>query len=467
MKVRAIFMIGMVFVVFCGLVQVDAAALDVNVIDFPYTKATIDGDETDVINLSTALVGAAEIPLISFEQTGIPQIQWAHLATQDVPGNCPSNAGWKCDFWGVTTMVNGSLSNVGTDRFGPDTFGLAWAFSDGTYIQGWLMEYFNNMSRNDINWEYLIEESKFGGTMIGAPSIELVGGHFRLAAVFRDNGDIRTYQLVYLHYVGGSNTSCYHVASGYQCDVIEVSVATPLGQPSLAYAGGDTGIAYTKGNAVRYAYPWGSIPGRASNCGPGGDTWRCIDIDAPSVGTIGTKLALAYGSDRTHAALLYNHKPTTKDMIMRATYVGSGGNCGKDGYLGTDPVYRWDCSDLDAFIDNINNTTFALTFDPNNYPVASWNNKFTGDEAQRLYVGYPNARVGAGGGWQKHIVDGNDWSTTGIWNNISIKSAGLTFIGYMQPTYRACGDPGCAIDLSDNLRMAAQWFRTYAPIVLR
>jgi len=77
MKVRAIFMIGMVFVVFCGLVQVDAAALDVNVIDFPYTKATIDGDETDVINLSTALVGAAEIPLISFEQTGVPQIQWA------------------------------------------------------------------------------------------------------------------------------------------------------------------------------------------------------------------------------------------------------------------------------------------------------------------------------------------------------------------------------------------------------
>ncbi len=467
MKPGKVFPIVFVLMMVTGLVSVSAAPPAPEVVNIPYKLEMINSSEDYVTNLSVALVGARQIPLISYAKTTTPQIYWTHVATEAVPGDCDSNTGWACDFTGTSDMVQTSLSNVATERYGPDTFGLAWAYKEGNLIQGLKMEYMNDMTRVDINLEHLMEASKFGGILIGAPSIELVGSHYRLAAVFRDNQDIKTYKLVYMHYVGGSQTSCRaSVASGYQCDVIEEVTAAPLGAPSLAYASGDTGIAYTKGNAVRYAYPWSGIPVfRPANCGPS-NSWRCISIDEPGTGTIDGRVALAYGSDNTHAAVLYGYTPITKDMVMRATYVGNGGNCGEDGLTAEmDLVYRWDCSDVDAFIEDIAQTTFDVTFDPNDYPVASWNNQFTGDEAERLYIAYPNLRVGMGSGWHKQVIDGNDWSTTGKWNGIAINSSGLTFLGYMQPSFRACGEITCPIDTSDNLKAALQLFKTYLPVI--
>ncbi len=468
MHFKRILLILMVMIFMTGTLSAEAAPTTPaqELVNLPYTKEIIDANEPGVTNLSVALVGAYEIPFISYTKSDDPYIHFAHLATAAVPGNCPSNDAWVCDYFGWTDIVYPSLSNVATYRYGPDTYGLAWAFQKGTHILGLKDENFNDMRHLASNSETLIDISKFGGILVGAPSIELVGSKFRLAAVFRDNYSPTTYQLVYLHYVGGSHTSCSSVASPYQCDVIETSATGPIGAPSLAYAAGDVGIAYTKGNAVRYAYPWGGMPTRPSNCGPGGNTWRCIDIVNPVVGTIGDRVALDFGSAYTHAAIAYNYKPTTKDFLMSAIYVGSGGDCGEDGYVGTTPTHRWLCgSDLDAFIEDINQTTFAVTFDPNDYPVFSWNNQFVGDTAQRLYVKYPAARTGTGGGWIKQVIDGNDWSSTGKWNDIAISNAGLTFLGYMQPSYRSCGDVGCPIDLSDNLKAAMQRFKTYLPVI--
>jgi len=287
--------------------------------------------------------------------------------------------------------------------------------------------------------------------------------------IWEYQGDIRFYRLVYMQYVGGNdNTSCSSTPSGYQCDVIESGAS--IASPSLAYAGEDTGIAYVKGNAVRYAYPWDPPiypPDRPVNCGTEDNPWRCIDIVNPSGGaTVGSRVALAHGSDDTHAEIVYSIRPTTKDMLMRASYVGSGGDCGGDGNTigpSPQPVYRWNCRDVDAFIDNLADTTFAVTFDPNDFPVVSWNNKYTGDSAQRLYISYPAARVGEGTGWKKQVVDGNAYSTTGIWNDISINSAGLTSIAYIQPVFRAC--PTCPVDATDNLKVTRQFFKTYLPLI--
>lgn len=470
MKPRNIFLILIVLLFVPGLVKVAAAPPlpPPDAYRLPYDIAFIDKDEDAVTNLSVALVGLNEIPFISYTKTSGQQILWAHLATAAVPGNCASNTSWACHSIPLLGFTQTSLSNVATRRYGLDTFGMAWAFKIDDAILGYKGEFYNDVRLITSTRETLIDVDKFGGTLVGAPSIELVGDKFRLAAVFLDSAST-TYQLVFLHFVGGSNTSCRSVASGYQCDVIEVSEGTALGAPILGYDAGNDGIAYTMGNAIRYAYPWEfQEDDRLANCHNGGGfyDWRCIDIIKPSPGTIGDLVALAYGSDGNHAAIAYSYKPLSTDMLMRAVYVGSGGNCGHDGYdPGLIPIFRWNCGTVDASIEDINQTTFAVTLDPYDYPVFSWNNKSDGDLAQRLYISYPAERTGVGSGWIKQVIDGNDWSSTGKWNDIAISNTGLTFLGYMQPWYRACGEMKCIIDNSDNLKAALQRFKSYLPVI--
>lgn len=442
-----------------------------DVVKIPFNSEIIDDDEENVLNLSTTLVGTRQYPFISYTIQDTSGLQWTHPATAEAPGNCGVNNSWHCNRALFSpTIVNSSLSNVATSRYGPDTFGVAWAFQQGAFIVGYSREYKNDMRLLTYTLDNLIQISKFGTYVADAPSIERIGGRYRMAVVIWEyQGDIRFYRLVYMQYVGGNdNTSCSSTPSGYQCDVIESGAS--IASPSLAYAGEDTGIAYVKGNAVRYAYPWDPPiypPDRPVNCGTEDNPWRCIDIVNPSGGaTVGSRVALAYGSDDTHAEIVYSIRPTTKDILMRASYVGSGGDCGGDGNTigpSPQPVYRWNCRDVDAFIDNLADTTFAVTFDPNDFPVVSWNNKYTGDSAQRLYISYPAARVGEVTGWKKQVVDGNAYSTTGIWNDISINSAGLTSIAYIQPVFRAC--PTCPVDATDNLKVTRQFFKTYLPLI--
>jgi len=447
-----------------------------DVVKLPFNSEIIDDDEENVLNLSTTLVGTRQYPFISYTIPGTNYFYWIHPATAEVPGNCGVNNSWRCRLQGIAKLNSYSLSNVATSRYGPDTFGVAVAYEKENYtgeyfIEGFHQEFKNNMENIDLGGlPSLIRISKFGERVHGAPSIARIGGHYRMAVVIRTYEDFPTYRLVYLYYTGSdTDTSCTNYQIGYRCVVIEETVNIPISSPSLAYAGGDTGIAYVKGNAVRYAYPWDVPiypPDRPANCGTENDPWRCIDIVNPSEGTVGNRVALAYGSDNTHAEIVYSKRPTTNNMLMRASYVGSGGDCGGDGNTigpSPQPIYRWSCADVDAFIDNLADTTFAVTFDPNDFPVVSWNNKYTGDYAQRLYISYPAARVGEGTGWKKQLVDGNTYSTTGIWNDISINSAGLTSIAYIQPVFRAC--PTCPVDVTDNLKVTRQFFKTCLPLI--
>jgi len=152
------------------------------------------------------------------------------------------------------------------------------------------------------------------------------------------SGDFYNYKLVYLYYKGGSNTSCrLSGTSGYDCIVIEETgwgSLNGMGAPALIYKDGNTRILYNKNNAIRYAYPWTTTLFKPSNCGVEGNTWRCIDLEAPSSPTtVGLKVDLAVGNEINDLAAAYTVKATSTseyDSLMRAEYVGSGGNCGKD-----------------------------------------------------------------------------------------------------------------------------------------
>jgi hypothetical protein len=454
---------------------VQAVIPSVDAASMPWGKHVIDDNKPDVRNLSTTFVGNNQVPMMSWGQTGLDIIYRAHR-TLDGNGNCGPDDAWRCLSAGALNLVDGTISNLATETY-INTHVLRWAYSSGSFIRGLTIEQHDDMSYVTSSSVDLVDLSKFGGALVGPPSLVSDGLRFRMAFTARESGggDFPLHQLVYMHYSGTSNNSCKD-ASLYQCDVIEQSYGpAAIGTPSLQVApDGAVGIAYYKDgepSMIRYAYPWTSIIFlRPANCGPGGTTWRCINIDAPSTGTLGLDVKMAFGSSNTAAGIVYNYKPVDKDMVMRALYVGSGGDCGQDGVSADlTPIYRWRCSDVDAFIDDITATTYSIAFDPEDYPVIAWNNKFTGDTRQRLYLAYPAARSNTGGGWVKEIIDGNDWSTTGHLAALSISADGLGFIGYMQPTFRACGDFWCPLDDSPNLKAALQViaYNTYIPSILR
>jgi hypothetical protein len=474
MKTKRLIFLTLVMVLLLGTIATEASSISSTAASQPWFARVIDPDEQGVQNLSTAFVGARETPMLSYNLEGSHRIYQVHAATAAVAGNCGPGNAWYCNYWDDSDLVPGTVSNIATQQI-LDSHLIKWAYSTGSTIRGATVELLNDMSFQDDSWEDLIQINKFGSMIIGTPSIQISGGHFEMAVTIADSSDLFGHQLVYLHYTGNElKTSCMDSGSVYDCEVIETSFGfASMGAPSLQIDEEDhVGIAYYHSGGVKYAYPWGGLIFlRPANCGPldgGGEpTWRCIFIDDPETGSIGPVVKLAFGSSADVKGIVYDQKPTDTDFVMRATYVGSGGNCGVDGLNPDtfDPVYRWNCSDVDAFIDDIDLTTYSITFDPQDYPVIAWNNQRL-DEAQRLYITYPTARLdGSSAGWTREIIDGNDWSFTGIQNSISINSAGLGLIGYVQPSYSACDI--CLIDIAPNLKIALQSFASYLPTVRR
>ena len=433
--------------------------------NLPWQKNVIDGDKPGVRNLSTAFVGINNVPMMIWGENDKDIVYWAYR-TLDGDGDCGPNDSWRCNSALATNLVDGTLSNLATETF-INTHVIRWAFQSGTFIRAQTIEQHDDMAFATASSVDVVDLSKFGGILVGTPSLVSDGLRYRMAFTASDGGgDFAVHKLVYMHYSGIPNDSCKN-GSLYQCDVIETSIGwAAMGAPSFKRAlDKSEGIVYYKNGAIRYAYPWSGVLFRPSNCGPGETTWRCIDISAPGTGSLGNQVKLAYGSTNTAAGILYSDKPTDEDRLMRATYVGSGGNCGVDGFAGFDPIKRWDCYVLDASIDDINATTYSIAYDPEDYPVGAWNNKYTGDTRQRLYLAYPAARINVYAGWTTEIIDGNDWSTTGLQAALSISEDGLGFIGYMQPSYRACGEWYCPSDNTPNLKAALQVFKTYLPRV--
>ena len=443
-------------------------------VTYPWQKSVIDAEKPGVRNLSTAFVGNYQVPMLSWGETDKDIIYYA-FRMPGGDGECGPDLAWRCNSATATNLVDGTLSNLATQTF-INSHVIRWVYQSGTNLRGRTIEQKDDMSFLTASEVDLVDLNKFGGILVGAPSLISDGLRFRMAFTARESGggDFPLYQVVYMYYKGAANNSCKD-GSLYQCDVIDFSFGpNSFGPVSLQVVGGSVGITYYKSgmpSAIRYAYPWTSTSiFRPANCGPGLNTWRCIDIDAPNTGELGWIAKLAYGSSSTAAGILYSYKPIDKDMLVSAIYVGSGGNCGQDGLTATippSPVYRWSCTGMDAFIYDITATTYSIDFDPEDFPVIAWNNRIAGDTRQRLYLAYQAARAGTGGGWIMKLIDGNDWSTTGAQAALSISQDGLGFIGYMQPSYRACGEWYCLLDNSPNLKVALQKYPIYLPMMKR
>jgi len=466
MKGKTLFFLALVMALMVGTISVDAASPSAAAANAPWHVQVLKGGEASVTNLSTAFVGNNLKAMLSYSRTGLPRIYEAFPKPPAMTGNCgPSNTLY-CTSYYDPQLVPGTVSNMATEPYGPDTFGVKWVFQAGGYLRGATVEFMNDMSYVTDNWENLIQLSKFGSVLVGTPSLQMVGGHYRMAVIIRDNTDLYGYKLVYMYYVGNAvNNSC--MDGGYmQCDVIDSAYGFgSMGSPSLRVAPDKStvGIAYYYVGTVKYAYPHTNTILWPSNCGPGGLTWRCISIFAGQpTGTVGQVVKFAFGSTGADKGIVFTYDDTLIQVTLyNAEYVGTGGNCGYDGVTGF-KSNQWKCTDIAILGDFAAGYTpsYSIAVDPEGYPVIAYDDDPEDMAPVFLYVTYPKARVGnSDPGWIAQKIDGAPTTTvaTGAQAALSLNSAGLGFISYLQEEDYMVPD----------LKYAYQRLQLYLPLTIR
>lgn len=410
------------------------------VVNDPWTSQYLANAEDGVRNLSTAFVGDYQIPMISYSRNGQDHIFQVHASTSAVVGNCGPNNAWYCNDWYDSDLIPGTVSQMATYQY-IQTHAIRWAFSTGSMIRGASIELMNDMTFVTDNWLDLIQINKFGSTLIGAPSLQIdSGGHYVIALTVLGSGDLYPYSLVYMYYVGGSNTSCKNTGSPFQCDVIDNSLGNgSMGAPSLQIAqDGTVGISYYKSGKVMYAYPHTPFPGWPSNCGPGGDTWRCISIFAGTgTGDVGSVVDFAWGETTYDRGIAFTYDDILIPVTLyHADYVGSGGNCGSDLRIGGASDFRWRCDDI-IYFDNLNPAlipSFSIEVDPLGFSVIAYDYAASDLGNKDLFITYPKARVGnIDPGWIVQHIDGAPvyGVDIGAQAALALNNAGRGFIGYL------------------------------------
>jgi hypothetical protein len=309
--------------------------------------------------------------------------------------------------------------------------------------------------------EVLVDLDKFGGELVGAPSLQADERWYRFAFTTFYSGEetfFPEYRLVYVHKTGEQNGSCLlSGTSFYQCDIIE-STINSMGPPSLQItSNGDVGIAYEFDEHLKYAYPHDHIMAFQSNCGPGDPkTWRCIDID-PYTTVSEVQLAFGQTSGRGILYVLDNNE------LFFAQYVGSGGNCGLDGPF-ANQTNKWKCMVLTNIGLNPN-PSLSIALDPKGYPVIAYDNAPEALGPKNLYIKYQLGHIGLepSNTWKTEVLDPapNMDVDNGREAAIALNNLGTGFIAYMQD------DNWDPYDPIDRLKVAFQpIFKYYLPMVI-
>ena len=441
MKKKRVVILVLLMVLMVGIISAKAGSSSGVMASLPWVTQKFKDGESGVRNLSAEFVGKYQIPMTSMSRIGNDRIYQAHKATSAVEGNCGPDNAWFCTSWYDSALVPGTVSQMATQS-NTDTHVIKWAYSTGAYIRGATIELMDDMSFVDDDYEDLIQINKFGSTLVGTPSLQTVGGHYAMAVIIQST-DLYIHKLVYMHYTGNDmKYSCIDSGSVYECEVIEQSYgANSMGAPSLQISDdGSVGISYYKASAgVRYAYPHVPTFLYPSNCGPGGNTWRCITIFLGSgVGEFYPTVKLATGKTRAESGIAFIHDDVLiPDTLYHAEYVGTGGNCGADRNQTGLTVNKWQCEDIVGLGDLAvwYEPSFSIDIDPEGYSVIAFEYAPEEQAPIALYLTYPNARLGIDDGkWALQRIDYAPTTTvaTGSQAALALDGEGRGFIGYLQ-----------------------------------
>lgn len=413
-----------------GAAQSASSGTGINPAAFFAWKAKMVNDDVTATGISVAFGGHDQQPLISYDDNGDNGVIKFAIPALATPGNCGVGNAWFC-MNVPQSAAAGYTSRMAVYNF-QDSFKVSWAYRDFSFdnIRLLTMEYRNDLLRlgNSIDVNFVepavFNDGYFDWTVMGEPSLVFDEvGNPHLALVMGWGGWSR---VMYAHRISGTPTTpCnFEADTHFQCDLIfednhPISdhvhlVLSASGAPRISF------FSFAD-DSLRYAYPQAS-PGFHPNCGPGGNTWRCIIIETSSSdnnfyegGNNPPVLDMAIGPASPHLIIKARNLALIT-YIRYAKFVGSGGNCGEDYAIfpGSPPTieltYRWECSSY--FWDNRAVQpyhSFSLQVDSLDYPVIGLS-KPAGPYTE-VGVIYPAARYGGTGGWKYNKVDGRDIDT--------------------------------------------------------
>jgi hypothetical protein len=232
----------------------------------------------------------------------------------------------------------------------------------------------------------------------------------------------------------------------WQCDTIDSGAVSRGRYASLDLNGANTpGIAYY--NGFSHDLWWAREGGTAPNCGPGGNTWTCLEVDTE--GDVGMFASHVWDDSSGIPSIAYFD--ATNEALKIATFVLSGGNCG----FGS----GWQCDEIDDMGANISDDhqRISMALDPSGYPVIAYQQ--TSDVGPAvLKVARPAVALGLDHGncgpedpfstWQCDTMDaGGTHSSVGHYLDIAVNGAGLATIAYYEAD---------SYNLSGNLKVAYQ-----------
>ncbi len=434
----------------------------------PWVIQTLKSAEPGLLNLSTAFVTPAERPMLSYSKTSTNYIYRAYPALPNTTGNCGVGSSWVCASAYVPNLVAGTLSPM--DVWQKDgSFVVGWAYSTGTKIQVKTIEFNDDMTYKTSNTTDLLKVGIFGDVLIGTPAFQFdqQSGQYSIAVTFRSSSqDTYPYRLVHIGISAFSDTTCLGVGYplDYHCEMVDMANGgRVLSAPSFQRASDRTaGIAYRKsGNeyGLMFAYQQPAGPSVPATCGSGTIIWRCISIypeASPTV--IGGVIKGAVGRTPSNRAIAYTIQNATSNMVMQATFVSGGGNCGTDLNGSGNSVFMWKCNVIphEAGLQR----SFSIAVDPQGYSIIAYTDILAVLAPMDLYLSYPNMRVGRPGNeWQEQAIDGAPTTavTTGGQVSLSLNSFGLGFLAYLQEE-----------DYSDpDLKVAWQVSRLNLPLLQR
>ena len=438
----------------------------------PWTVEMLEKN-TPARDLSIVMGGQNQYPLISFTvlDLTIDRIKLAIPALDEIGDFGPDN-GWKLFTLPPAPKV-GTVSAAASHTI-TNTFIVGWAYQ-GRFDENIYVYYREFDSQLNFLTEHTIKIINLdvypGWDLLGKPSLAFDGNaRPRLTVTLEQTGLPFTTKIIYAYHSSSSLTHpCDVSPTNYQCDQIATGPILSLSAPILMLdINGSPKIVYQDSNYLMFAYPE-DRPQYHPNCGPGGNTWRCIVMTGgPVEGEIGALFSMAVGSEAPHLA--YTQKDSLNQVWLHsASFVGSGGNCGYDYALTQlmppeiDLIPRWKCTQLFSYGMDPLYTAVTVGVDQDNYPVLAFNESAGLNFI--LTVAFPAERAGEGPTSGNCGPDANTWTcikvdgrsiNTGKNAALALKDDGRGFIVYIEDE-----------EYSPSLKLAFQQMYVFLPMVIR
>jgi hypothetical protein len=443
-----------------GLTEISPAAI------YPWRIAMF-GDFNVMKNPSTAFGSINQTPVITFTK-GETTIG-VGMPAPDGVGNCGPMVNfvrtWDCtDYYFGELAV--SLAEISPVTTYPTVNGFitGWTIIDKAPLSIILFveEWGPSGGRIDFAETPLLAlttGSPFEGfTVKGSTSLAFDSAGEPHAAVILDKTATGEDYLVYIH-PGESDGSCGF--SNFRCEIITIKSSLGIDPTPILKLTAEDSPRITFLDAVdvsaMFGYPEDD-PLLNPNCGPGGDTWHCVEIAREDLtDSVGDKPSMALGLHAQYVAYVLEDLDETKKALWMAEFVGSGGDCGWDTYLDgnleVQQGFRWQCG-LVQWIDTspiLINTAFSIQVDPLDYPVIAFSYQPASSSEQCMDVTYPAERAGGTPGtWRRDFIT----CTDPIFDELALSESGLGFIGYVDKTIK-------------NVLLAIQDYLLYLPAIVR